>query len=190
MNYRRNEDKLVYPNRRLWNDVQILSEVEGSPPTPVIVTLAQFKTYAKIETTDEDTDNTDLILEARQLFEKYTGIGLVEKTITATIRNDKGDVKLPYSPVASITSIKDFEEEDVTDYEFYDDAYFRTPIGDYFKVVYVTDPTPATMAMKRAILRLAAFLWRHKGDEDVTEDVYNKKIQEVCKPFKKGSWLL
>lgn len=190
MNYRRNEDKWPVKDWRLFNDVKILSESESSPTEPV--TLANFKTHARIESTDEDVYHTSLLVQCRKLFERVTGRGLVVKTMTVVVRNELGNVELPYAPYSSITSFVDAEGAavDSTNYEFTDSTFLKIPETDYAKIVYVTAPGTIPDDIKLAIYQLASFYTMHRGDSSVNGEDYNKRLHQIAQPYKRHTWLL
>ena len=174
----------------MYNDVKVLLESESSLTEPV--TLADFKVHARIESSDEDAYHTALLITARKLFERVTGIGLVIKTMTVTVRNEKSAVALPYAPYSSITSFVDSEGEAVTsdEYEFIDSIYLDNPVTDYSKIVYVTAPGTIPQDIKHAIYEIASFYTMHRGDSKVKGEDYNVRLHQICAPFKRGSWLL
>lgn len=192
MNYRRNEDKWCYAgDYRLYNDVVVLSEVESSPTEPV--NLTDFKVHARIDSADEDTYHTALLKQCRKLFERVTGIGLVIKTMTVVVRNEKHEQALPFAPFSTITSFVDSSGTAVisADYEFIDSIYLKRPVSTYSKIVYVTNPTNnINDDIKLAIYQLASFYTMHRGDSKITGEDYNKRLHQVAAPFKKYSWLI
>ena len=193
MNYRRNEDKwCTLPVSMGYNDVRVISEVESvlTPPTEPVL-LEDFKVHARIDSTDEDTYHESLLKQCRKLFERVTGIGLVVKTMTVAVRNEKGDVALPYAPYSSITSVADQDGTAIVsgNYEFIDSVYLRTPVSEYTKVVYVTAPQ-VTEDIKLAIMQLASFYSMNRGDNSITGKHYNQMLHDLAAPFKRTSWLL
>lgn len=202
MNYRRNEDKWpVAPYYNTYNDVISTSVLDGAtgeliPVEPI--TLVEAKTHMKVDFADEDTYITGLITQCRGLMETATGRSLVTKTVIAIVRNERGDIELPYGPVRSITSVFD---EDNTELILLDEDYelrgldFLTvysPLSTYTKFTYTAGHTTANMprGLKQALLELISYHYHHRGDNEVTAEDYNKRLHQLAAPFKRHSWLL
>lgn len=180
-------------NRVKYNDVQILSEVESTitPPAEPL-SLDEFKVHTRITGTDEDTYHESLLKQCRKLFERVTGVGLVVKTMTVVIRNEKYSQALPFAPYSSITSVTDQDGTAITagNYVFDDNTYLSSPVSEYTKVVYVTNPGTVTEDIKLAIMQLASFYSMNRGDNNITGKDYNTRLHDLCAPFKRTSWLL
>lgn len=104
-----------------------------TPPASEPVTLAEVKSWARIDSDDENTLITSLIVAARQEAEKYLKRALVSQTweltldagksslddmlgdgvyqlpITALYTGLPENITLPYAPIQSITSVKTFD---------------------------------------------------------------------------------
>lgn len=70
-----------------------------------IVTASEFKSYARISNTAEDTLIDQIIVEARIWCENYLSRDIVAKNRTYYIPETNGIFDLPFGPIASISSI-------------------------------------------------------------------------------------
>lgn len=82
---------------------------ETVAPSEEPVTLAETANHLRVEG-DELTSDTalinSLITAAREYCEKYTGRALVERTLRADICAFYDEIRLPHSPIISISSIQ------------------------------------------------------------------------------------
>ncbi len=150
---------------------------EGAEP----VTLAETKLHMRIADAEtyDDTLITEFITTARQQLEQFLNISLINRTVIATLQNDAGYMRLPYSTDAvSITGVLD--DSDV--YKVKNDAFaayridpnprnnFYIPCHNIVTVTYdVTWPVLPTK-YKTAIKQQVLWLYdRARGDEDVQQ---------------------
>lgn len=135
------------------------------------VTLTQAKAWLRVTHDDEDTLITALITAARQKCEAYCGKGFVSRTVTAIVRNDLGNVRLPYGPVTTVTNVYDYDGNELTgsDYNITGVADKRLgyPMLGYVKVVYTAGYASLPQQFKTAILMQLAWMYTHRGDEDI-----------------------
>ena len=68
-------------------------------PEPVL--LQETKDYIRVSSTSEDTLITNLIKTARIQLEKFTGLSLRPKNLNVILRNQLGNISLPYGPIGS-----------------------------------------------------------------------------------------
>lgn len=131
-------------------------DVEVTEP----VTLAEAREWAKVEVTDDDYLITALISAARGDCEKYVGISFVQRTVIAILNNSLGNIKLPYGPINNITSVKDFDGTDFSDYTVKGVMHKRLcyPITNYVEVTYTagyfTLPQEFITAIKERFLEM------------------------------------
>lgn len=115
---------------QLFSDVSVTTQPAEEP-----VTLAQAKLHCRVDTSDEDTLITALIVSARQLVESYCKRSLISQTRKLTLNGFPGCdfIELPYGPVASVTSVTSYNSDN-------DDAVFST---DAYKLgadkIYLND---------------------------------------------------
>ncbi len=70
------------------------------------LSLADVKTYLKVDYSDEDDLITSLITAVRQKIEEYTGLALVIKTVEIFLPYLPDEFKLPFPNHDAITEIK------------------------------------------------------------------------------------
>ena len=94
-------------------NIKIITDVSTEP-----VTLTQAKAHLRIETSDDDTYITTLITIAREYCENITKRALATQTLELILDDFPSCdyIKLPMSPVQSVTSIKytDSDEDETT----------------------------------------------------------------------------
>lgn len=90
-----------------------------TPPASEVLTLTEVKTHLRVDSTDDDTLISSLLVAAREYAEKYTARRFVTQTLQLSIDNffdwytfDSGlaspwyqYIELPYPPTSSITTI-------------------------------------------------------------------------------------
>lgn len=129
-----------------------------TPPASEPVTLAEVKSWARIDSDDENTLITSLIVAARQEAEKYLkralitqtweltldagksyldnlGDGVYDLPITALYSGLPDTITLPYAPIQSITSVKTFDLDN-TESTFSASNYTLDTAGSRFVMNY------------------------------------------------------
>ena len=145
--------------------------ISFTTPASEPVTLSDVKNWIKVADsyTDDDALITALITTARQMLEEYLSISIASKTYTVVLKNELGDMELPYGPVTSITSAADFDGDSLTngtDYIVYGEDFKRLQtVTDYIKLVYVAGYTTVPQALKDAIKMQVGYMYEHRGDE-------------------------
>lgn len=76
-----------------------------------LVTLADFKAYARIETTAEDTSLQDILDRSHALVEGRLGRCLQDATYVVTYRGSITELRLPRPRVTGVTSIEEYDED-------------------------------------------------------------------------------
>jgi uncharacterized phiE125 gp8 family phage protein len=172
-----------------WLASPVFSAESATEP----VTLAELKTHINITHTDDDAYLTSLIPMIRDLFERYTGVGLITRTVTFTAYNMKGGLELPYGPVTTFTSMTDKAGTVITS-----DGYELTPalgfvqivrpISEYLTIVYAAGYTNVTIpkGMKLDLLRLLAHAYEHRGDNTAMMGA----VGFYASRHRRGGWFL
>lgn len=134
------------------------------------VTLAQGKAWLRVTHTDEDLLITALITAARQRCESLVNKSFVERTVTAIVRNDLGNIKLPYGPVGNVTLIYDADGNAIADYKLsgVSDKRLSYPMWGYIKVVYTAGYAGLPQQFKTALMMQLSWMYSHRGDEDMS----------------------
>jgi len=100
------------PNRQT-----ILSDIKRESEGGESVTIAQVKNFLRLDYDVDDTLISILIDSANQAFEAFANRSLFESEITAYYESFGNTIRLPYSPVREVNSVKiqflDGEEQDV-----------------------------------------------------------------------------
>jgi len=132
------------------------------------VTLDEAKGWLKIsdDITDDDDLLTELITVARQMCEKYSCISFIERTVKATLNNSLGSISLPYGPVGTISSYKDYNDTTVTSTAVKGSEFkiLYEPCIDYIEVTYLAGYATLPYNLKRAVLCQVAYLYENRGD--------------------------
>lgn len=147
-----------------------------------------FETDGDFDFGDDDVYLDSVIKHARESMERYTGLSFAPKTIVAVMRNELGEVELPFGPIVSIDSVKDKDGNTVTG-EIIGRQFKRiaSPISSYLEVAYTAGYETLPAPLFRAVLEEAAFRYAHRGDEE--NNGYCKAAMELAAPYKRTSWL-
>lgn len=142
------------------------------------VTLAELKTFAKIEYDEEDILLEGFIQSARIATEKYLGRALIQQTITMKMDYWPGVVvELPMPPLISITKIATLDEDD-TETAYDSDNYY-----------VVTEAIPGKLILKKSVVApintardYGGFLIQYKAG-------YGTDGDDVPRPIREGIML-
>lgn len=149
------------------------------------VTLAEAKTWLKVDYTDEDAMITDMITSARQAIEAYTNLALVDSDVTLSVTIDKSlRARLPF-----VRTIAEVEVTDTDDVILDADAY--TIRGSYlslnatggYTITYSIEPGEIPKALKEAILMEVAQRYNNRG-ENKTGDGISESAKAKSDPYK------
>jgi len=151
----------------VFNAVLDVSFSDSDSIMPVTRELA--KKWARIDDSYDDIIVDHLIMSAVSILEKYLNQSIIPKTVTATINNSCGNCYLPYGPVKSITSVTDFDGNELTtsSYTLSGENFKRiiNPIEDNLKFVYTTGYSELPDQIKTAILCQVAYMYENRGDD-------------------------
>ena len=109
-------------------------------PTIEVITVDELKTFARIDTTAEDTLLEGFIKAARIATEKYLGRALVTQTMKMTMDFWPGTViQFPRPPLISVTKVATLDESDV-ETEYSSSNYY-----------VVTEAIPGKLVLKQSV---------------------------------------
>ncbi len=154
-------------------DVTIIYIAAGYTPVDITepVTLAEARAWLKVDVTDDDVLIEALITAARQACEGYVNLSFVTRTVTACLRNDLGNIRLPYGPVNAITSMADVDGNEA-DYTVTGETVkqITSPRSCYLKAVYTAGYAVLPKQFKTAVLMELTWMYQHRGDgTDLTQ---------------------
>lgn len=140
----------------------------GIPPAEP-VTVAEFKNYAKIDTGSlDDTIIADLITTAREQCEDYSGLSIINRTVTAILNNSCGGIFLPYCPYIAMISARDSDGNiiDPANYTISGLLFPQliSPNDDRITLVYTAGYGLPPSRIKTAILQQTFFLYENRGE--------------------------
>lgn len=136
-----------------------------SDSLPIPITLTEVKQTLAIDFDDSDTYLTRLLDGAFREVELFIQKGLKTKTIVQSYKTINGTVELMYSPIQSITSVKDFNNADV----IYTLSHDKTKLTSYSDsgiiITFVGGFTTLPTDIKNAIIDIVAIDYDNKVDD-------------------------
>jgi len=140
-----------------------------------IVTASEFKTYARINYSDDDSMIAKMLVQARIWCENYISRDIVAKNRTYYLDETQGVFDLPFGPVASISSvtIDGVANTDYTTPGLDNETVDIDGAGDKVKVTYITAGLDDNL-LQQAVLQLAATYYDNRHDY-----VVGKAVSEV-----------
>lgn len=179
MDFYRNVDKLSDLVQGVSYN-QVL-DVQRAVVTTEPVSLNELKEWAKVDNSADDGILTALIIAAREMCEKYTGVNFVARTVTAHLNNINGGGYLPYGPVGAITGLYDSDNNSI-DYET-GGTSFKSVMSPKttFKAIYTGGYTTLPENLKTAIKCQALFLYENRGESDFKISPVAKAILDPYK---------
>lgn len=146
-----------------------------------IVTTAEVKLYARIDTDADDTLIGNMITQARIWCENFISRDIVAKNRTYYLPATNGVFDLPFAPVASISTVTVNGETATYEVLGLDNETIELDGGsaEKVKVTYVTTGLSDEL-LKQAIMQLATTYYDNRadyvrGDNDVTTIPSNVK---------------
>lgn len=165
--------------------VSPINYILSTDATTEIITLAEIKTFLKIDGNDYDSILTPFIKVSRQIGEKITGRDFVEKEYKTFLDYfpDCHGIEIRKSKLKSITSVQYYDVNNAlqtlssSDYYFTNDANYssiyinndksfpstydrKQAVIITFKVDYPNFPA----TLKQALLSVCAYLYENAGD--------------------------
>ena len=107
----------------------------GTNTATDVLSTADAKDYARIDTVADDTLITDMVAECIDLIEEQYGFQLIEKNVVVEYEYYGKEIRLPLYPVQSITSVKTINRQGTETTLTADDDYYIT--GDTLVVTTV-----------------------------------------------------
>ncbi len=130
-----------------------------------LVTTSDVKSYARIDTSADDTIIGRMIVQARIWCENYISRDIVAKNRTYYIPKTSGVFDIPFAPVASISSVT-IDGVATTDYTMLgldNESIDLDGYADKVKVTYITTGLSDDL-LKQAILQLTATYYDNRSD--------------------------
>lgn len=111
---------------------EVINSIDTTAPSNEPVEVSDFKTYAKIDYSTEDSLITSLLKASRSIVEAYIKRKTTTSTVTVDYDETSNRIYLPYLPIISVTSVKVLERDDTeTDLTADTDYYVN---GDYIEI--------------------------------------------------------
>jgi hypothetical protein len=146
-------------------DIQFTNESLVEP-----VTLPEARSWLKLDVSDDDTVVTELITAARQQCEGYLNISLISRTVTAWLQIGLDEIRLPYGPVKTITSVTNYNGDPIQGYQVKYELFKALDPCTEVKTVYDAGFNGSIPKhFKTAIKEQIAWLYTNRGDAEVTE---------------------
>lgn len=179
-----------------YNDVIEVQVVTDITVEPVLLADVkrhlnlQFDTSGSYEFDDDDTKITELIKQCREELEQYTGLSFAGKTLKAILRNECGNIEIPFGPLTALTSIKDVDGNTLTTTTQYtvrgnQFKWIEFPRSCYLEVNYTSGYTVLPPGLKRALLEEIAFRYTNAGDQ--SENTLCKSSLELAARYSRKS---
>lgn len=145
-----------------------------------LISTADVKSYARIDTDADDTLISNMIVQARIWIENFISKDIVSKNRTYYLPETSGVFDLPFAPISSVSSVT--SEGEAADYSEYglDDTSIELDGGysKHVKVTYITAGLSDEL-LKQAMLQLVATYYDNRADfivgESITEIPSNVK---------------
>lgn len=137
-----------------------------------IVTVSDFKSFARISNTTDDTLIGNIIIQARIWCENYISRDIVAKNRTYYIPETNGIFDLPFGPIASISSIT-IDGTAYTDYTIEgldNETIDLDGPAEKVKITYVTSGLEDNL-LEQSILQLGSTLYDYRSDFEVGREV-------------------
>tara|TARA_R100000654_G_scaffold3137_1_gene10903 strand:+ start:24002 stop:24511 length:510 start_codon:yes stop_codon:yes gene_type:complete len=152
-----------------------------------IVTTSDFKSYARINYTDDDSMIAKILVKARIWCENYISRDIVAKNRTYYLDSTQGVFDLPFGPVASISSvtIDGVANTDFTTPGLDNETVDIDGPGDKVKVTYITSGLDDNL-LEQAILQLASTYYDFRHDFEVGKavNIIPTSVKDILNSYK------
>ena len=183
------------------SDWYISSRQGGEPVTPNEIKKhlnLSFETSGSYDFTDDDDYLSFVVGMATSMVENYIGQSVRKNTITATIRNESGNISLPMCPYGTLVSVTDGDGNDLTDQLDLSPGIYpmiKSPVVDEILMVYsagwyelgTNSYGKLPVEIKQAIIEEAAWRYVNRGTENA--GLGSQQAKALLAPFIKKSWL-
>jgi uncharacterized phiE125 gp8 family phage protein len=160
----------------------------------------QFDTAGSYEFNDDDDKLQVIMKDSREMLERFTGLSLAQKGYKAILRNQCGNIEIPFGPITTITSVKDVDGNtltDGTDYVIRGNKFkwIERPCSCYLEVSFTSGYTPDEIpeGLRRAWLVQIAWNYVNTGDQQQQFATANvdicKAAMEIAAPYKRKSMI-
>lgn len=148
------------------------------------ISVADFKQWAKVQTSDDDSLIGDLIDEITDQSEKILNLSLVTQTVTVIMDVEKSPLRLPYMPMQSLTKIEYWDDGWQTlDTSKYDQISEMIRLKDaptgYYRIEYEAGYSSVPKGILNALKQ--AMLTAYEDRQDHAEDGVNLIPQNSLK---------
>jgi hypothetical protein len=161
-------------------DIQFSNESLVEP-----VTLPEARSWLKLDVSDDDTIVTELITVARQQCEGFLNISLISRTVTAWLQIGLDEIRLPYGPVKTITSVTNYKGDPIAGYQVKYELFKALDPCTEVKTVYDAGFNGSIpKQFKTAIKEQIAWLYTNRGDAEVTETL-SPIAKKILAPYRR-----
>lgn len=166
-------------NQNLIYDIKDITTESTIPDEPV--TLQEMKDYMRLEgftDTDESTTEslsdfafddtliTRMIKAARKKVEDYCGVSIVFHTWKVLLKNEAGDIELPYGPVQEFTSLAYSDGTAVgaasIDTIGFDFMMLESPMCDKMTAIYDAGYEECPEELRLAIMQMVYYWYENR----------------------------
>lgn len=163
-------------------DIQFSNE---SLVEPVI--LPEARSWLKLDVSDDDTIVTELITAARQQCEGFLNISLISRTVTAWLQIGLDEIRLPYGPVKTITSVTNYKGDPIAGYQVKYELFKALDPCTEVKTVYDAGFNNGALPkhFKIAILNQIAWQYEHRGDETEQQTTLSPEAKKILIPYRR-----
>ena len=155
-----------------------------------IVTIAEAKSFIRIDTSDDDTLLDNMIKQARIWSENYIGKDIVAKTRKYYLEQASSRFEIPFSPIASISSVTvEGVSSNYTTYGINEDVIEINNLGTNKEIIvnYTTAGLDDAL-LQQAILQFVSTLYDNRADFIVMQGVsfveVPANVQHILAPYK------
>lgn len=187
-------------------EVEVITPVASITDEPGTLTQVKqhlnllFDTAGSYQFDDDDTKLQLIMKDSREQLEQYTGLSMAVKSYKAIMKNECGDIEIPYGPITTITSVKDINGNALTSGTGYTIRgnkfmWIEKPLSCFLEVEFTAGYTPDNIpdGLRRAWLVQIAWNYVNTGDQQKEFATANvdlcKSAMEIAAPYKRKSMI-